>query len=114
MTISGTLIIIVINVIFWYLLFFKTKKLTREIAKKGTYRNTYTDWVVSEERYRFPMWMFIIFTISLLCPVLELIMLLFFYIGFIVFFSTGFFEDFSSYETEKPKLFIQDFLTKKI
>jgi hypothetical protein len=114
MTISGILIITVINVLFWYLLFFKTRKLTRELVRKGAYNNTYTDWVVSEERYRFPMWMFIIFTISLLCPILELIMLLIFYIGFIVFFTSGFFEDFTCYETEKPKLFIQDFLTKKV
>lgn len=114
-TITGNVILTVINIILWYLLFFKTKKYTREQTQKGqfSWENKYGPWSNSGERYKFPLWMIIVMTLAMLDPASGLML----HIGFYVVWScldSMVNDEMECIKLERPKLILQTFFSKTI
>ncbi len=64
------IILIIVQLVVWYLTFFKTKRVKREETKDG-YRTT-VNFVETNERFRFPLWSLLVgFFISLI-PIIGL------------------------------------------
>lgn len=106
--------IILINLFLWFCTFFKTKKMVRtEVRGKTIFDVSYTPWEVDKERYKFPMWLFILGTIILLMPPLALVLYVGGSIGWL-FFDKMFDDESETFKLERPRLLIQDFLNKKV
>lgn len=59
------IILIIVQLVVWYLTFFKTKRIKRKEKKDG-YRATY-EFVETNERFKFPLWSLLVgFLISLI------------------------------------------------
>ena len=109
------IVLIILNLVFWFLLFFKSKKMVRTVKKTGDFywEKKYSPWVETEERYRFPMWLFLVGTLAMLLPPLATIIYFMGHVFWCIYSQSSDFD--SGYlELERPKLYIQTFLFKKV
>lgn len=65
------IIFIVVQLVIWYLTFFKTKRMKKEEKKDG-YRTAY-EFVETNERFRFPLWSLLVGFLISLIPIIGLI-----------------------------------------
>lgn len=109
------IVLIIINLVFWFLTFFKSKKMVRTVEEIGSFswEKRYTPWTETNERYRFPMWLFLVGTLSMLLPPLATIIYFMGHVFWCIYFTTADFG-FGEMELERPKLYIQTFLFKKV
>jgi uncharacterized membrane protein YfcA len=68
------IIFIVVQLVIWYLTFFKTKRMKKEEKKDG-YRTAY-EFVETNERFRFPLWSLLVGFLISLIPIIGLIVFL--------------------------------------
>ena len=68
------IILIIVQLVIWYLTFFKTKRIKKEGMKDG-YRTTY-EFVETNERFRFPLWSLLVGFLISLIPIIGLIVFL--------------------------------------
>ncbi len=64
------IVIIILQLVLWYLTFFKTKRIKREEKKDG-YRATY-EFVETNERFKFPLWSLLVGFLISLIPIIGL------------------------------------------
>lgn len=67
-------IVLILQLILWYLTFFKTKRIKKEVKTDG-YRTTY-EFVETNERFKFPLWSLLLGLLVSLIPVFGLIVFL--------------------------------------
>lgn len=67
-------IVILLQLVLWYLTFFKTKKVKKEVKKDG-YRTT-CEFIETNERFRFPLWSLLLGFLISLIPIVGLIVFL--------------------------------------
>ena len=68
------IILIIVQLVVWYLTFFKTKRIKKEERKDG-YRAT-CEFVETNERFKFPLWGLLVGFLICLIPILGLIVFL--------------------------------------
>ena len=68
------IICIVVQLVIWYLTFFKTKRMKKEEEKDG-YRTTFK-FVETNERFRFPLWCLLVGFLISLTPIIGLVVFL--------------------------------------
>lgn len=67
-------ILIIVQLIVWYLTFFKSKRVRKE-AKQDGYRTVY-EYVETDERFRFPLWALLVGFLISLIPIVGLVVIL--------------------------------------
>lgn len=65
------IILIIVQLVVWYLTFFKTKRIKKEVKTDG-YRTTY-EFVETNERFKFPLWSLLLGLLISLIPIFGLI-----------------------------------------
>lgn len=88
--------------------------MVRTVEEVGSFswEKRYSPWTETNERYRFPMWLFLVGTLSMLLPPLATIL---YFMGHVFWlYSTAADFSFEGMELERPKLYIQIFLLKKV
>lgn len=92
--------------------------MVRTVEEVGSFswEKRYTPWTETNERYRFPMWLFLVGTLSMLLPPLATILYFMGHVFWCIYSTTANPDDFSlvGMELERPKLYIQIFLLKKV
>lgn len=68
------IVIIILQLVLWYLTFFKTKRIKKE-EKQGGYRASY-EFVETNERFKFPLWSLLVGFLISLIPIIGLIVFL--------------------------------------
>lgn len=68
------IIFIVVQLVIWYLTFFKTKRIKKEEKKNGC-RTAY-EFVETNERFRFPLWSLLVGFLISLIPIIGLVVFL--------------------------------------
>lgn len=112
-TITGQVIILIINLIIWYFTFFKTKKLIRTCTPDERWSGVkYGEWQRTNERYKWPMWLFLLWTALMFFPVISFTITITLYVLYFILDACEMFDDFM--KTERPKVLLQEFLTKKV
>ena len=64
------IILIIVQLIVWYLTFFKSKKIKNEVRRDG-YREVF-EYIETEERFRFPLWALLVGFLISLIPIVGL------------------------------------------
>lgn len=64
------IILIIVQLIVWYLTFFKTKRVRKE-AKQVGYSTAY-EYIETDERFRFPLWALLVGFLISLIPIVGL------------------------------------------
>ena len=103
------IIFIVVQLVIWYLTFFKTKRIKKEEKKDG-YRTTY-EFVETNERFRFPLWALLVGFLISLIPIAGLIVFLWATIK--VASMTGR-EYESTFDGNRPSFYIVKIFTKEV
>lgn len=81
---------------------------------KHSWEISYTPWKMSNERYRFPMWLFCIGTLILIAPPVATFLYIVGYIAWGIIHTTNDDNFMGLLELERPRLFLQDFFNKKV
>lgn len=68
------IILIIAQLVVWYLTFFKSKKVRKEAKQEG-YRTVY-EYVETDERFRFPLWSLLVGFLISLIPIIGLVVFL--------------------------------------
>ena len=68
------IILIIAQLVVWYLTFFKSKKVRKEAKQEG-YRTVY-EYVETDERFRFPLWSLLVGVLISLIPIIGLVVFL--------------------------------------
>jgi Na+/proline symporter len=68
------IIIIILQLVLWYLTFFKSKRIKKETKQDG-YR-TISEYVETTERFKFPLWSLLVGLLVSLIPIVGLIVFL--------------------------------------
>lgn len=68
------IIFIVVQLVIWYLTFFKTKRIKKETFQ-DTYRTTY-HFVETNERFKFPLWSLLVGFLISLIPIVGIVVFL--------------------------------------
>ena len=68
------IILIIVQLIVWYLTFFKSKRVKYEAKQEG-YRTVY-EYIETEERFRFPLWALLVGFLISLIPIIGLAVIL--------------------------------------
>lgn len=69
-----SIIFIVVQLVMWYLTFFKTKRIKREEKRYG-YRATY-EFIETNERFKFPLWSLLVGFLISLIPIIGIVVFL--------------------------------------
>ena len=64
------IILIIVQLIVWYLTFFKSKRVRKEAKQEG-YSKVY-EYVETDERFRFPLWILLVGFLISLIPIVGL------------------------------------------
>lgn len=68
------IILIIVQLIVWYLTFFKSKRVKKEAKQEG-YRASY-EYVETNERFKFPLWSLLVGFLISLIPIVGLVVIL--------------------------------------
>lgn len=97
----------VIQLILWWVTFFKSKKMTREITETRLNGKIWSEFALSNERYKFPLGIVVVFFLICLIPILGTLGI----IAITYAFSQARNSDF---DDERPSFAIVELLKKKI
>lgn len=98
-------ILIIVQLVMWYLTFFKSKKMVRDISKRDYWGNA--SFLPTNERFKFVLWQVVLVFISCLIPILGLGVI----IAITVIVTNASDRDF---DDERPSLFFAEIFLKKI
>ena len=101
------IICIVIQLILWWVTFFKSKKMTREIAETRWNGKAWCEFTLSNERYKFPLGLVFIGLLLCFVPILGIFAVAFFTWGVSNMRN-------SDFDDERPAFAIVEFFKKKI
>lgn len=101
------IICVVIQVVLWWVTFFKSKKMKREKVETRWNSTTWSDFELTEERYKFPLGIVVVFFLICFIPILGVL-------G-IVAITYGFSQARNSdFDEERPSFAFVELLKKKI
>ena len=100
-------LLIVIQILLWWVTFFKTKKMTRTREENRWGNKQWGEFSLTSERYKFPLWVVFFSLLGCLVPI----------VGFVILVPTYAMNE-SKYdhewEAEKPSFWLLDILKKEI
>lgn len=99
------IILIIVQLVIWYLTFFKSKKMVRDTSKRDRWGNV--PFSPTNERFKFVLWQVALAFISCLIPILGLGVI----IAITVVVTNASDRDF---DDERPSLFFAEIFLKKI
>lgn len=99
------IILIIVQLVMWYLTFFKSKKMVRDTSKRDCWGNV--PFSPTNERFKFVLWQVALVFISCLIPILGLVVI----IAITVVTTNA--SDFE-FGDERPSLFFAEIFLKKI
>lgn len=100
-------IYIIIQLILWWVTFFKSKKMIREKVESRWNGTVWGEFSLSNERYKFPLGLVFIGLLLCLVPILGLFAVVFFTLGISNMRN-------SDFEEERPSFAIVELFKKKI
>ena len=103
------IILIIVQLVMWYLTFFKSKKARKEAKQEG-YRTVY-EYIETDERFRFPLWALLVGFLISLIPIACLIVFLWATIK--VASMTGR-EYESTFDGNRPSFYLVKIFTKEV
>lgn len=99
------IILIIVQLVMWYLTFFKSKKMVRNTSKRDRWGNV--PFSPTNERFKFVLWQVALLFISCLIPILGLVLI----IAITIVVTNA--RD-SEFGDERPSLFFAEIFLKKI
>lgn len=100
------IILIIVQLVLWYLTFFKSKKMTRE--KEGTrWGKEWGAFKPTDGRFKFALWQVMAAFLLCLIPILGLVILIL--VSLLVASALD-----CDFDDERPIMFLSELLTKKI
>ena len=107
------IILIIVQLVMWYLTFFKTKRIKREKKrekKRDGYRATY-EFIETNERFKFPLWSLLVGFLISLIPIVGIVVFLWATIK-VANMTNGEYEDI--FDGNRPSFYIVKIFTKEV
>lgn len=100
-------IIVVIQIVLWWVTFFKTKKMIRTKAENRCGYKEWGEFSLTNERYKFPLWSVLLSFLGCLIPIVGIVVLVPTYVA-----NESKYD--REWEAEKPSFAIIELLKKEI